>query len=83
MRGVDFGIADIEFYALNYNHDKALDLLEDAVYRQDWLPNALWLWPPLEGNQFLDSLHNNARLNAMVGHINSKSQSLCLDNCAL
>ena len=82
-RGVDFGIADVEFYALNYDHDKALDLLEDAVYKQDWLPNALWLWPPLERNQFLESLHNNARFNAVVEHINSKLQSLCLDNCPL
>ena len=81
-RGIDFGIADIEFYALNYNHDKALDLLEEAVYRQGWLPNALWLWPPLERNQFLNSLHNNARFNAMVEYIHRKLESLCLDGCS-
>ena len=80
-RGIDFGIADIEFYALNYNHDKALELLEEAVYRQGWLPNALWLWPPLERNQFLSSLHNNARFNAMVEYIHSKLAPLCLDGC--
>lgn len=66
-----FGLADIEFYALNSEQEKALVLLEEAVVRDGWLPNSYWLWPPLEHNVFLRSLRGEERFQKLVTYQNS------------
>lgn len=78
-RGIDFGLADVEYFALNNDRDKALQQLEHAVYQQDWLPNSLWLWPPLEHNPFLKSLTEEPRFKAAVERVNSRLASLCYE----
>lgn len=80
QRGIDFGIADVEFLALNNHREKALELLEKAVYQQGWLPNSLWLWPPLKTNPFLRSLYSEPRFDSVVKHIDSNLAALCFDS---
>lgn len=76
-RGIDFGLADVEFYALNNDREQALAQLEQAVYQQGWLPNSLWLWPPIEHNPFLKSLRSEPRFEAMVRHIREQLAPVC------
>lgn len=82
-RGIDFGIADAEYYALNNDRERALQQLEHAVNQQDWLPNSLWLWPPIEQNMFLKSLRQEPRFKVLVENINSRLAEVCFDlECA-
>lgn len=78
-RGSDFGIADVEFYALNDNLELALDLLEKAVYTQHWLPNSLWLWPPLEHNKLLKSIKQTQRFANVKSYINDQLKVICFE----
>lgn len=78
-RGIDFGIADAEYYALNNDRERALQQLELAVHQQGWLPNSLWLWPPLEQNMFLKSLRQEPRFKALVEDINSRLAQVCFE----
>ena len=82
-RGMDFGIADVEYYALNNDHERALQQLERAVYKQAWLPNSLWLWPPLDQNMFLKSLRNEPRFIALNEYVNQQLATVCFEaECA-
>ncbi len=82
-RGVDIGISDVEFYAMNNEKEKALTLLEKAIHEQNWLPNSLWLWPPLEHNLFLKSIHTEPKYQRLVNHINQQLDTLCFkEDCA-
>lgn len=78
-RGIDFGIADAEYYALNNDRERALQQLERAVHQQAWLPNSLWLWPPLEQNMFLKSLRQEPRFKALVEDINRRLERVCFE----
>lgn len=82
-RDVDFGIADAEFYALNNNKEKAMEILRTAIMDEDWLPNAFWLWVPIERNPFLKSLHDDPEFNALAEHVNKRISALCFETkCA-
>lgn len=59
MRNVNFGLSNVEFYALNGNEEKAELALDYALNEQGWLPNANWMWPPVEANIFLKNLATN------------------------
>lgn len=76
-RGIEFGIADVEFYALNDEKEKALELLDQAVTKQGWLPNSLWMWPPLERNVFLNSIKNTKEFYELNNLVNSKLSKVC------
>ena len=52
-RTVFFGLTDIQFYALNGQQKKAIELLEKAISDEQWLPNTFWLWPPIDKDPFL------------------------------
>lgn len=77
-RNLHFGIADAEFYALNGDKEKAIKILEQAIYKKDWLPNSFWLWPPIEHNPFLQNIERDIRFLKMVEHIQNKTNSICL-----
>lgn len=76
-RDIHFGVADAEFYALNGEQDKALAALKRAVMHDGWLPNAIWLWPPLEHNPFLKSLHEVPEFQAISQHVKTRIDSVC------
>lgn len=78
-RDLDFGIADAEFFALNSDSEKALQLLQQAINERDWLPNAYWLWLPLEQNPFLSSLRNEPGFIALSKQVNTKLAELCFN----
>lgn len=78
-RDVDFGLADAEFYALNNNKEKAMEILHKAIIEEEWLPNAFWLWVPIERNPFLKSLHGNPEFNALAAHVNKRLAVLCFE----
>lgn len=78
-RDVDFGIADAEFYALNDNKEKAMEILRKAIMEEDWLPNAFWLWVPIERNPFLKSLYDNPEFKALAAHVNERLAKLCFE----
>lgn len=81
-RDLDFGIADAEFFALNSDSEKAIQLLRQAINERDWLPNAYWLWLPLEQNPFLSSLRNEPEFQALSQQVNMKLAELCFsDEC--
>lgn len=77
-RDVDFGIADVEFYALNGDHKQALSTLEQAIQQQGWLPNAFWMWPPIEQNPFLKGIRKKPEFEQLSVAIHNKLKSLCL-----
>lgn len=76
-RNVYFGIADVEFYALSGESEKALSLLEYLVEKEYWQPNAFWLWPPIEHNHFLKNLHDHPRFKRLNQIIQSRYAKLC------
>jgi DNA-binding winged helix-turn-helix (wHTH) protein len=51
-----FGLAEVEFYALNGDEVIALNKLNQAIKVQNWQPNAFWMWPPIASNPFLSHL---------------------------
>ena len=75
-RDVYFGIADVEFYALNGHQDKAIESLQQAIDQQ-WLPNAQWLWPNLDANIFLQSLRDHKTFQALSAGLNQRFDELC------
>jgi hypothetical protein len=78
-RDVDFGIADAEFYALNNNKEKAMEILREAIIDEGWLPNAFWLWLPIERNPFLKSLHGDPEFNTLANYVNKRLETLCFE----
>lgn len=78
-RGNDIGIADIEFYALNGDANKAMERLHLAIERQGWLPNAYWLWLPLDINPFLKSLYQRGDFKQLQQSIVNRLDNLCFD----
>lgn len=82
-RDVDFGIADVEFYALNNNKEKAMEILRIAVMEEDWLPNAFWLWLPIERNPFLKSLYNEPEFKALAEQVNNRVSTLCFEQACM
>ena len=56
VRTAYFGLTDIQFYALNEERERAMELLESAIINEHWLPNGHWLWPPIDKDPFLSSL---------------------------
>lgn len=78
-RDNDIGIADIEFYALNGDSDKAMERLSLAVEQQDWLPNAYWLWLPPDKDPFLASLYHRDDFKALNAKMKYELNQLCFD----
>ena len=78
-RDVDFGIADAEFYALNNNKEKAMEILRTAIRDESWLPNAFWLWLPIERNPFLKSLYDDPEFKILAEQVNNRLSSLCFE----
>ena len=82
-RNVYFGIADVEFYALNGEEEKAVSLLEQVVEKQNWLPNAFWLWPPIEHNHFLKNLREYPEFKRLSEKMNKRLHGLCFEPACL
>lgn len=81
-RGIDFGISDVEYYALNNEKKKAISRLKDAIENDNWLPNSLWLWPPIQNNKLLRSIHNEKEVVRLSKVIEGKLDDLCFKkNC--
>jgi hypothetical protein len=78
-RDVDFGIADAEFYALNNNTEKAMAILREAIMQKDWLPNAFWLWPPIEKDPFLKNLYEEPEFKTLAAHVSKRLATLCFE----
>lgn len=76
-RDLDFGIADAEFFALNNDKEKAISLLQKAIHDRGWLPNAYWLWLPLEQNPFLSSLRDQPEFIELNAELKTKLAQLC------
>lgn len=78
-RDVDFGIADAEFYALNNNKEKAMEILREAIIDEEWLPNAFWLWLPIERDPFLKTLYDDPEFKALAARVNQRIATLCFE----
>lgn len=79
-RNVSIGISDVEFYSLIGERDKAIETLKNAVENQNWLPNAIWLWPPLNQNPFLVGLNTHPEFLALQAHIDKKLRFVCFES---
>lgn len=79
-RDVFFGLADVEFYALNNHVNKAIERLRYVLKQDNWLPNAYWMWPPLEQNSFLSSLRDVPEFN-YVKRLTSVEPCLDREDC--
>ena len=82
-RNLDFGIADVEYYALRVNKEKSLALLKSAVHEQGWLPNAFWLWSPIAANPFLEALKNEPIFQEIASEVHSKYPELNLSQASI
>ncbi|VUD52959.1 hypothetical protein TDB9533_01738 [Thalassocella blandensis] len=80
-RTASFGLADVEFYALTGRQQLAAERLEKAVLEEHWLPNAFWLWPPLEANPFLRGLKSTVEFQNAQQYIQKTYDALCLTDC--
>lgn len=78
-RDLDFGIADIEFYSLTGQTQKALSLLKYAVMEQSWAPNAFWRWPPIENNPSLRSLIQHPQFLELAKHSRRQEKDYCFN----
>lgn len=70
------GVIDAEFYALNNRPEQAIEALSNAV-DDGWMPNAYWIWPPLDKNRFLVSLRSNEQFKALSDSVNMRVSSIC------
>lgn len=78
-RTLGVGLADVEFYALNSDKEKALSALEQAINQQGWLANAYWLWVPIEHNPFLTTLATSDRFKLLVKQQRQQLEHLCFE----
>ena len=76
-KNIGFAMAEAEFYALNGDREKALNIIETAVKDQGWLPNAFLLWPPLEHNPSFFNLGNYPKFKELNLYVNQKLAALC------
>jgi hypothetical protein len=82
-RDVDFGIADAEFYALNNDKEKAMAILREAIIEKGWLPNAFWLWPPIDKDPFLKNLYEEPEFKALAEHVSKRLSALCFEQACV
>ena len=81
-RSVYFGLTDIQFYAMNGQKDLALSLLEKAIVKDTWQPNAFWLWPPIDKDPFLQALNHLPRFKELATKQLKPFKSMCFgDAC--
>ena len=74
------GLADAQFYALNREPQKAMKILEQAIMVDNWLPNSFWLWPPIDKDPFLRSLHKNDKFKRLAEYQTQLLTDLCFGN---
>ena len=77
-RSAYLGITDVQFYALNGEVQRALSLLEKAIVEEQWLPNAFWLWPPIQKDPFLWSLKKLPGFEDIKKHQLKSLENICL-----
>lgn len=72
-----YSLERAEFYALNGEREPALYALEVAVKKENWLPNAFMLQPPLRHNPFLENLKSEPKFIELDRYVSNKLSALC------
>ena len=80
-RNASFGLADVEFYALTGRETQAAKKLIQAVEQDEWMPNAFWMWPPLDANPFLAAIRATAEYDQARLILKQRYSGVCLTDC--